>query len=87
MPSTSVAQADLDARLLRHLGEPPVDPAPPPPLARAAHATFARRALSSFSPAYSPLSASTPWLLYWGVHSLAVLGEPLHEDGESAAGE
>ena len=84
--STAAAQADLDARLLRHLGEPPVDPSPPPPLARHAHAAFARRALSSFSPAYAPLAASTPWLLYWGLHSLAVLGEPLHEDADTAAG-
>ena len=46
----------------------------PPPLERDAHISFLVRALDGLSSSYASLDASRPWLLYWTLHSLDLLG-------------
>jgi len=52
---------------------------PPPPLLREAHVPFLRASLRRLSPGHCSLDAARPWLVFWTVHSLALLGERLEE--------
>jgi protein farnesyltransferase subunit beta len=47
---------------------------PPPPLRRESHLRFATAGLSRVSPCYAGLHASQPWLLYWMLHAIDLLG-------------
>ena len=50
----------------------------PPPLLRARHARYLRNALGKkLPPAFASLDASRPWMLYWCLTGLALLGEDI----------
>lgn len=63
------AQTDLDDEL--------------PVLNRRKTVGFLRRGLRELSEGYECLDASRPWLVYWIVHSIELLGEELTEDDKS----
>lgn len=45
-----------------------------PTLYREKHGVFLRRGLKRLSEAYEALDASRPWLCYWALHSMNLLG-------------
>ena len=45
---------------------------------------FLRRGLQELSEGYECLDASRPWLVYWILHSLELLEEPLSEEEKSS---
>jgi len=51
-----------------------------PVLNRAKTIGFVRRGLTELSQGYECLDASRPWLVYWLLHSLELLGEELSEE-------
>lgn len=70
---TSVAQEETVRKVLPHLAnrEDPL-----PRLNRAAHVRYLRRALRDSLPYYMvALDASRPWIVYWCIAALALLGE------------
>lgn len=48
-----------------------------PSLAREKHIRFLRRALGRLPGGFSSLDASKPWMLYWALNGLALLGEDM----------
>ncbi|XP_067895576.1 protein farnesyltransferase subunit beta [Heterodontus francisci] len=50
-----------------------------PVLQREKHFQYLKKGLRHLSESYSCLDASRPWLCYWILHSLELLGEPLDE--------
>ncbi|ONK72736.1 uncharacterized protein A4U43_C04F22640 [Asparagus officinalis] len=54
-------------------------------LQRDKHIEFLTRGLRLLGPSYHVLDANRPWLCYWILHSLALLGEPLDLEFENAA--
>ncbi|GAB6021771.1 hypothetical protein CHUAL_004349 [Chamberlinius hualienensis] len=50
-----------------------------PLLRRESHAAFLRKGLIHLSDAYECLDASRPWLCYWILHSLSLLGEAVSD--------
>ena len=67
--ATQAAQAELEAAVA------PLLELPPPPLRRDQHLPFLRASLRRLSPGHCSLDAARPWLVFWTVHSLALLGE------------
>eukprot|EP00193_Tetraselmis_chui_P004692 CAMPEP_0177767152 /NCGR_PEP_ID=MMETSP0491_2-20121128/8925_1 /TAXON_ID=63592 /ORGANISM="Tetraselmis chuii, Strain PLY429" /LENGTH=522 /DNA_ID=CAMNT_0019283653 /DNA_START=265 /DNA_END=1833 /DNA_ORIENTATION=- len=56
-------------------------------LHRSAHARYLRGALGQLPRGFVSLDASRPWILYWALHGLALLGAPLPgEEGGSEGG-
>lgn len=51
-----------------------------PILARQKHIALLTKSLMSLSEAYESLDCSRPWLCYWILHSLEILGERLYDD-------
>jgi prenyltransferase beta subunit len=51
-----------------------------PLLLREPHKEFLMKAFSGLPGGYVSLDASRTWLVYWTVHSLVLLDEPLPED-------
>ena len=49
-------------------------------LTRSYDVTFLCISLISFNDVLQTLDASRPWLVYWSVHALALLGEPFEEE-------
>lgn len=56
---------------------------PQPILQREKHFQYLKKGLKNLSESYSCLDASRPWLCYWILHSLELLGEPLDESTAS----
>ena len=54
------------------------------PFCRAEHAAYLMAGLGTLASGYASLDASRPWLCYWIVHSLAMLGEPHALSGQPA---
>ncbi|XP_032686926.1 protein farnesyltransferase subunit beta isoform X1 [Odontomachus brunneus] len=52
-----------------------------PTLIKQRHISFLKRSINNLSEAYECLDSSKPWLCYWILHSLEILGERL-EDAE-----
>lgn len=52
-------------------------PAAGPPLRREEHVAYLREGLRAVPAGYAGLHASQPWLLYWMVHGLDLLGAPV----------
>ncbi|CAG0917395.1 unnamed protein product [Notodromas monacha] len=50
-----------------------------PVLIRQAHAQYLRHGLSRLSTSYQHLDSSRPWLVYWILHSLELLEEPISD--------
>ena len=55
-----------------------------PVLNRPKTVNFLRRGLKNLSEGYECLDASRPWLVYWIVHSLELLDQPISEEEKSA---
>lgn len=51
-----------------------------PKLKREALIRFLRRGIHNLSEGYTSLDASRPWLVYWIVHAMRLLGNELTED-------
>ncbi|XP_064955736.1 protein farnesyltransferase subunit beta-like isoform X1 [Musa acuminata AAA Group] len=51
---------------------------------RDTHIEFLTRGLGLLGPSYHVLDANRPWLCYWIIHSIALLGEPLHSELEDS---
>jgi hypothetical protein len=68
------ALSPSSAPALESSSSPACLPRWPPPLERDAHISFLVRALDGLSSSYASLDASRPWLLYWTLHSLDLLG-------------
>ncbi|XP_022651789.1 protein farnesyltransferase subunit beta-like isoform X3 [Varroa jacobsoni] len=69
--------------LLRHRNRHPTEPLPH--LLRNKHTRFITRAiLDGFPPSYQNLDASGPWLCYWTVHAMNLLGITLADSTKSA---
>ncbi|URD91766.1 protein farnesyltransferase subunit [Musa troglodytarum] len=51
---------------------------------RDAHIEFLTRGLGLLGPSYHVLDANRPWLCYWIIHSIALLGEPLDSELEDS---
>eukprot|EP00240_Pyramimonas_obovata_P005810 CAMPEP_0118940664 /NCGR_PEP_ID=MMETSP1169-20130426/31998_1 /TAXON_ID=36882 /ORGANISM="Pyramimonas obovata, Strain CCMP722" /LENGTH=342 /DNA_ID=CAMNT_0006885215 /DNA_START=111 /DNA_END=1135 /DNA_ORIENTATION=- len=49
-------------------------------LLRAQHVAFLKRGLRNLSESHRVLDASRPWLCYWAMHGLCLLGEEIPED-------
>lgn len=49
------------------------------------HIEFLTRGLRVLGPSYHVLDANRPWLCYWIIHSIALLGEPLDTEFENDA--
>ncbi|XP_008801084.1 protein farnesyltransferase subunit beta [Phoenix dactylifera] len=47
------------------------------------HVEFLTRGLKQLGPSYHVLDANRPWLCYWILHSIALLGEPLDTELEN----
>lgn len=43
------------------------------------HKKFLRVLLDKLSPAFTTLDASRPWMIYWGINGLAILGDEAHD--------
>ncbi|XP_059670160.1 protein farnesyltransferase subunit beta-like isoform X2 [Cornus florida] len=54
-------------------------------LQRDKHIEYLTNGLRQLSPAFSSLDANRPWLCYWIIHSIALLGESLDAELESNA--
>jgi protein farnesyltransferase subunit beta len=54
-----------------------------PVLKRAIHSAYLRRGLVELTANYQHLDASRPWLIYWILHSLELLDEPVDIDMKS----
>jgi protein farnesyltransferase subunit beta len=54
-------------------------------LLRAVHVTYLHSGLDKLPGHFVALDASRPWIVYWILHSLALLGADLPEQGPSAA--
>lgn len=48
-----------------------------PPIVREKHIRFLRRSLGRLPGAFASLDASKPWMLYWALNGLALLGEDM----------
>lgn len=44
------------------------------------HIDFLQRGINHLGPGHSVLDANRPWLCYWILHSMALLGEPIDEE-------
>lgn len=53
-------------------------------LLRSVHVTYLHSGLGKLGSGYAALDASRPWIVYWIVHSLALLGADLPPDGPNA---
>ncbi|XP_015116348.1 protein farnesyltransferase subunit beta [Diachasma alloeum] len=51
-----------------------------PLLTKSRHIGFLKKSLINISAAYECLDCSRPWLCYWGLHALQILGERLEVD-------
>lgn len=72
---TSVEQKKVEEKVLKfyRLGYEPY-------LNRNHHAEFLKKSLVSFSSSYECLDCSRPWLCYWSLHALQILGERLEDE-------
>ena len=85
---SSIAQAETAADCLPFLAGTEAEPgdecnaAGVPRLRRRAHARFLRAALGAYPAPFVGFDASRPWLLYWALTGLSLLGEDVAEYGE-----
>ena len=77
---TSDEQAATEEVLRAHI---PAAGAPAPSLKRNAHLQYAVRCLAQgFPPRFQSQDASQPWLVFWTVHTLTLLGVALDPDSK-----
>ena len=87
--ASSEEQAGLEQRVARalqdHAGLPAVERAAGLALRRGEHEAYLRAGLAGLPRGYVALEAGRPWLAYWLLHSLALLGAPV--DAPTSSGE
>ncbi|KAK3020391.1 hypothetical protein RJ639_046124 [Escallonia herrerae] len=54
-------------------------------LQRDKHMEFLTKGLRQLGPSFSVLDANRPWLCYWIIHSIALLGDSVHDNLEQSA--
>ena len=82
---TSKLQAEVTAEclcLLKAAEDPTLNPLNfndqgVPPLEREGHVRFMEDALENFLPAFVGLDSSRPWMVYWALMGLSLLGEDI----------
>ncbi|GAQ85162.1 farnesyltransferase beta subunit [Klebsormidium nitens] len=80
--ATSREQAQVAALVggLFQLAAPALPQAATIQLRRRQHVAYLERGLDYMGPGYAVLDSSRPWLCYWILHSLALLGQPITPD-------
>lgn len=73
--ATSIEQRQVEADVLKlyKLNKEPL-------LTRQKHISLLKKSLTNLSETYECLDSSRPWLCYWNLHSLQILGERLEDD-------
>ncbi|KAK0085641.1 hypothetical protein PV325_004713 [Microctonus aethiopoides] len=76
--TTSIEQEKVEEQVLKlyKIDNEPV-------LMRSRHVAFLKKSLANMPEAYESLDCSRPWLCYWSLHALEILGERL-DDKESS---
>ncbi|KAI8916556.1 terpenoid cyclases/protein prenyltransferase alpha-alpha toroid [Powellomyces hirtus] len=82
---TSEAQLEVQDSVEPLLDSYKAGTASPVKLLRDAHIQYLYKGLEGLGPWFVSLDASRPWLVYWILHSLDLLGEPISKDVASRA--